>query len=43
MKKRSQIKGWLVAVLAAAVFAIAPMYYGLFATGCIMQGERRCK
>lgn len=32
MKKRSQIKGWLVAVLAAAVFAIAPMYYGLFAT-----------
>ena len=32
MKKRSQIKGWLVAVLAAAVFAIAPMYNGLFAT-----------
>ena len=32
MKTRSQIKGWLVAVLAAAVFAIAPMYYGLFAT-----------
>ena len=32
MKKRSQIKGWLVAVLAAAVFAIAPMYFGLFAT-----------
>ena len=26
------IKGWLVAVLAAVVFAIAPMYYGLFAT-----------
>ena len=26
------IKGWLVAALAAAVFAIAPMYYGLFAT-----------
>ena len=32
MKTRSQIKGWLVAVLAAVVFAIAPMYYGLFAT-----------
>ena len=32
MKTRSQIKGWLVAVLAAAVFAIAPIYYGLFAT-----------
>ena len=32
LKTRSQIKGWLVAVLAAAVFAIAPMYYGLFAT-----------
>ena len=32
LKRRSQIKGWLVAVLAAAVFAIAPMYYGLFAT-----------
>ena len=31
-KTRSQIKGWLVAALAAAVFAIAPMYYGLFAT-----------
>ena len=29
---RSPLKGWLVAVLAAAVFAIAPMYYGLFAT-----------
>ena len=32
MNKRSQIKGWLVAVLAAVVFAIAPMYYGIFAT-----------
>lgn len=29
---RSPLKGWLVAVLAAAVLAIAPMYYGLFAT-----------
>ena len=29
---RSPLKGWLVAVLAVAVFAIAPMYYGLFAT-----------
>ena len=29
---RSPLKGWLVAVLAAAVFAIAPMYNGLFAT-----------
>ena len=29
---RSLLKGWLVAVLAAVVFAIAPMYYGLFAT-----------
>ena len=32
MNKRSQIKGWLVAVLAAVVFAIAPMYYGIFVT-----------
>ena len=32
VKTRSQIKGWLVAVLAAAVFAIAPMYYGMFET-----------
>ena len=32
LKRRSQIKGWLVAVLAAVVFAIAPMYYGIFAT-----------
>ena len=32
MNKRSQIKGWLVAVLAAVVLAIAPMYYGIFAT-----------
>ena len=29
---RSPLKGWLVVVLAAAVFAIAPMYYGLFVT-----------
>ena len=32
LKRRNQTKGWLVAVLAAAVFAIAPMYYGQFAT-----------
>lgn len=32
LKKRSPLKGWLVAVLAAAVFAIAPMFYGMFET-----------
>lgn len=30
LKRRSRIKGWLFALLA--VFAIAPMYYGIFVT-----------